>query len=71
VLAPTQDVEVTQVVHTKLAAQGLEPKEHYVDAAYVSTDLLVSAAQNEAIEITGPVTKLQIVSWQAREQTGL
>lgn len=70
VLAPTQDVEVTQVVHTELAAQGLKPKEHYVDAAYVSADLLVAAAQNEDIEIIGPVTKLQNVSWQAREQTG-
>lgn len=70
VLAPTQDVEVVETVHADLADQGLKPKQHYVDAAYLSADLLVSAAQPEAIELIGPVTKLQNVSWQAKEQTG-
>jgi transposase len=70
VLAPIQDVEVTEQVHANLAAQGLTPKEHLVDAAYVSADLLAQSAQKESIELVGPVTKLQDVSWQAREQTG-
>lgn len=70
VLAPTQDVEVVETIHTDLAEQGLKPKQHYVDAAYLSADLLVSTAQKEAIELIGPVTKLQNVSWQAKEQTG-
>ena len=70
VLAPTQDVEVVETIHADLAEQGLKPKQHYVDAAYLSADLLVSTAQQEAIEMIGPVTKLQNVSWQAKEQTG-
>jgi len=70
VLAPTQDVEVVETIHADLAEQGLKPKQHYVDAAYLSADLLVSTAQKEAIELIGPVTKLQNVSWQAKEQTG-
>lgn len=37
-----------------------------MDAAYLSADLLVSAH----IEMIGPVSKLQNVSWQAKGQTG-
>ncbi len=70
VLAPTQDVEVIETIHADLAEQGLKPQQHYVDAAYLSADLLVSTAQETAIELIGPVTKLQNVSWQAKEQTG-
>ena len=70
VLAPTQDVEVTEQVHANLAQQDLTPKVHLVDAAYVSADLLVNSRQKEDIELIGPVTKLQDVSWQAREKTG-
>ena len=70
VLAPAQDVAVVATIHADLAEQGLKPKQHYVDAAYLSADLLVSTAQEQAIELIGPVTKLQNVSWQAKEQTG-
>jgi transposase len=70
VLAPTQDVEVTEQIHTDLTAQGLKPKEHFVDAAYVSANLLAQATHPDGVEVIGPVTKLQDVSWQAREQTG-
>lgn len=70
VLAPTQDVEVVETIHADLAEQGLKPQQHYVDAAYLSAELLVATAQKQAIELIGPVTKLQNVSWQAKEKTG-
>jgi transposase len=70
VLAPVQDVEVTETIHAHLADHGLTPKEHYVDAAYLSANLLAQASRLDAIEMIGPVTKLQDVSWQAREKTG-
>jgi transposase len=70
VLAPTQDVEVSETIHADLAEQDLKPKEHFVDAAYLSANLLVKAARDDGIEMIGPVTKLQDVSWQAREKTG-
>jgi transposase len=70
VLAPVQDVEVTEIIHADLAQQDLKPKQHFVDAAYVSANLLAKAKQEDGIELIGPVTKLQDVSWQAREQTG-
>jgi transposase len=41
-----------------------------VDAAYVSANLLAQATHADGVEVIGPVTKLQDVSWQAREQTG-
>ena len=65
-----KDVEVVATIHADLTEQGLKPKQHYVDAAYLSADLLVSTAEKVAIELIGPVTKLQNVSWQAKEQTG-
>ncbi len=70
VLAPTQDVEVCKTIQADLTEQGLQPKQHYVDAAYLSANLLAKASDADGIELIGPVTKLQDVSWQAREHTG-
>jgi transposase len=70
VLAPTQDVEVCETIHADLEQQGLKPQEHFVDAAYISADLLAQAASQDGIALVGPVDKLVNVSWQAREQTG-
>ncbi len=70
VLAPIQDVEVTETIQADLIKQDLKPNEHYVDAAYVSADLLGKAGREDGIKLIGPVTKLQDVSWQARERTG-
>lgn len=70
VLAPIQDVDVTETIQADLAEEGLTPKQHYLDAAYLSANLLAKANNTEGIEVIGPVTKLQDVSWQAREHTG-
>lgn len=69
VLAPIQDVDVTETIQADLAEEELTPKQHYLDAAYLSADLLANANNND-VEVIGPVTKLQDVSWQAREHTG-
>lgn len=70
VMATTQDVDVCETIHAGLAEQGLKPTEHFVDAAYLSANLLAKAATEDQIRLVGPVTKLQDVSWQAREQSG-
>lgn len=70
VMATTQDVEVCESIHAGLTEQGLKPSEHFVDAAYLSANLLAESATENQIKLLGPVTKLQDVSWQAREQTG-
>lgn len=67
-LATRQDVAAPEPIHAALAAKGLLPSEHLMDAGYVYADLLVEAKRDYDIEIMGPITK--DVSWQAREKTG-
>ena len=41
-------------IHAALAAKGLTPSEHLVDAAYVSADHLVAARERHDIDLVGP-----------------
>jgi transposase len=66
--ATTQDINVTTTIHTDLAARDLLPAEHIVDAAYVSSEVIVSSRTNHEIALVGPVPP--DTSWQAREKTG-
>jgi hypothetical protein len=52
--ASTADVAMTTPVHDKLAAAGLAPAEHAVDAGYTSADEL-AAARARGITLTGPL----------------
>jgi transposase len=52
--ASTADVAMTTPVHDKLAAAGLVPAEHAVDAGYASADELVTA-RARGIILTGPL----------------
>jgi hypothetical protein len=52
--ASTADVAMTTPVHDMLAAAGLAPAEHAVDAGYASADELVTA-QARGITLTGPL----------------
>jgi len=61
--ASTADAAMTGPIHDMLAAAGLAPAEHAVDAGYASADLLV-AAQARGITLTGPV--LTTATRQAR-----
>ncbi|NTV64792.1 MAG: IS1182 family transposase [Oscillochloris sp.] len=66
--ATTNDVCVTDTIHTHLAARNLLPQEHLVDSGYVAADILVDS-QQQGVEVVGPV--LRDTSWQAREPDGL
>jgi transposase len=66
--ATTQDVDLTTAIHADLAERNLLPAEHIVDAAYVSSDVVVSSRTTRDIEVVGPVPP--DTSWQAREKTG-
>ena len=46
---------MTPVVHQRLAGRGLVPAEHVVDAGYVSARNILSARDEHAITLTGPV----------------
>jgi transposase len=52
--ADVPDVAMTGPVHDHLAAAGLLPAEHLVDAGYTSADLLV-AARRRGITLIGPL----------------
>ena len=69
VLAPTQDVEVTETIYADLEQQDLNPRAHCRRSLCLGRSP-GKGRQADGIELVGPVTKIQDVSWQAREQTG-
>src|SRR5215204_4542495 len=52
----------TARIHEALAAKGLAPSEHLVDAGYVSAEHLVGARERHGIDLIGPPRPDQ--SWQ-------
>ncbi|MCX5205979.1 transposase [Streptomyces sp. NBC_00237] len=62
--ASRADVETTAGRHRALMAAGLKPDEELVDAAYVSVDHILTAAQH-GIKLTGPLPPDS--GWQARD----
>lgn len=59
-----------ETLQAYLIHHALKPQQHYIDAAYLSAQLLAKVSLEAGIEFSGPVSKLQDGSWQAREQTG-
>lgn len=66
--ATTQDVNLTTTIHANLAERDLLPAAHIVDAAYVSSEVVVSSRTTHPIDLVGPVPP--DTSGQARAQTG-
>ncbi len=66
--AAIHEAQRTEVIHQSLADKHLLPSEHFVDAAYVSAEHLVSAEQRQ-IELMGPAH--QNTSWQSRLKGGI
>jgi len=67
--ATTNDVCMTETIHTHLAERDLLPREHLLDSGYVAADLLVTSQQDHQVDLLGPV--LSDNSWQARQADGL
>jgi transposase len=61
--ATASDRSVVAEVHGALAAKGLLPAEHLLDAGYVDSETLVTSRQEHQVEVLGPVPGDQ--SWQA------
>jgi transposase len=53
--APEQDIDALDRIHTGLAAEGLHPVEHFVDAAYVTPATIHRSAEHFGIALIGPV----------------
>jgi transposase len=66
--AVTADVDTTAPVHAALAAKGLLPGDHLLDAGYVDVELLVGSQFEHGVRIVGPVRP--DVSWQAQANKG-
>jgi transposase len=67
--ATTNDVCMTETIHTHLAARNLLPHEHLLDSGYVAAAVLLSSQQTHAVDVVGPT--LSDNSWQARQADGL
>jgi transposase len=67
-LAMQFDMSSTAEIHTRLAAKGLLPAEHFVDCAYVNADLLFNSRRDHAVSLEGPVRSIS--TWQMREGHG-
>ncbi|MGQ0603319.1 MAG: IS1182 family transposase [Anaerolineales bacterium] len=66
--ATTNDCEVPDDIHADLARQDLLPHEHFLDAGYVESRLIVSGRETYDLEVVGPVPASP--SWQAKAQAG-
>jgi len=66
--ATTNDVALTGIIHSHLAAHALLPHEHLVDTGYMDADHLVTSRDTHGIDLVGPV--LTDNSWQARSSQG-
>lgn len=53
--ATVTDTEMTAIVHRGLAAKGLTPEVHVVDAGYVTAAHIVAAQREHGIDLLGPV----------------
>ena len=66
--AVTADVDQTAPIHSALAANGLLPGDHFLDAGYVDVELLVGSRSEHGVRLVGPVRP--DVSWQAQADQG-
>jgi transposase len=67
-LAPVSDIDRTAPIHEALAARGLAPISHFLDAGYVDAPLLLSSQSEHGIEMVGPVRP--DASWQGKTRQG-
>ncbi|WP_369362285.1 IS1182 family transposase [Streptomyces sp. CG4] len=53
--ATVNDTEVTATIHQQPAERELKPREHMVDAGYVTAAHILAARQDHGIDLVGPV----------------
>src|SRR2546429_807024 len=66
--APTQDIEMTNVIHEELEHKQLLPSEHLMDTGYVDGKHIVTSQKQYGVELIGPVVING--NWQAKEANG-
>ena len=66
--AVAADVDQTAPIHAALAAKGLLPGDHLIDAGFVDVELLVGVQFEHGVRLVGPMRP--DVSWQAQANQG-
>ncbi len=66
--ADVHEAMCTDKIHAALGNKGLSPKEHLVDAAYVSADLLIQSQDDHGIDLVGPPRPNP--NWQSKVEGG-
>jgi transposase len=61
--AAVYEAQCTEPIHQALSAKDLAPREHFVDGASISADVLVASRDNHGITLRGPTRPIQ--GWQA------
>ncbi len=61
--AAVYEAQCTAPIHEALSAKDLAPKEHFVDGASISADVLVASQDDHGITLRGPTRPIQ--GWQA------
>jgi transposase len=64
--AAVHEAQCTAPIHAALEEKELAPQEHFVDAAYMSADLLVASRDDHGITLRGPTRPSQ--GWQAHTE---
>lgn len=64
--ATVHEATRAEEIHQALANKGLAPREHLVDAAYVSAEILVNGLEQHGIGVVRPPRPKQ--NWQARTE---
>jgi transposase len=67
-LAVAADVDQTAPIHAALAAKGLLPGDHLLDAGFVDVEVLVGSQFEHGVRLVGPMRP--DVSWQAQANQG-
>ena len=62
------DVDQTAPIHAALAAKGLLPGDHLLDAGFVDVEVLVGSQFEHGVRLVGPMRP--DVSWQAQANQG-
>ena len=62
--AAVYEAQCTAPIHQALSAKELAPREHFVDGAYISAELLVTSRDDHGITLRGPTRPVQ--GWQAQ-----
>jgi len=61
--AAVYEAQCTAPIHAALEEKELAPRDHFVDGAYISADVLVASREEHGITLRGPTRPIQ--GWQA------